>query len=114
MVRTISASDGAPGYAGAMPWQTRHVTRIGERRIAWLEAAPSAESDAHPVVLVHGLGTSDRWWAPTIPVLAERGLGEGHVPHRDQLHRGGVAPRRGRGLADHVPLRTKLVRAGSA
>ena len=59
-------------YAGRMPWQQRHVTRIGERRIAWLEAAPSAGSDAPPVVLVHGLGTSDRWWTPTIPVLAER------------------------------------------
>ena len=59
-------------YAGAMPWQQRHVTRIGERHIAWLEAAPTADSDAPPVVLVHGLGTSDRWWAPTIPVLAER------------------------------------------
>ena len=55
-----------------MPRQTRHVTRIGERRIAWLEAAPSAGSGAAPVVLVHGLGTSDRWWAPTIPVLADR------------------------------------------
>ena len=59
-------------YAGAMPWQQRHVTRADQRRIAWLEAAPTAGSDAPPVVLVHGLGTSDRWWAPTIPVLAER------------------------------------------
>ena len=55
-----------------MPWQQRHVTRAHQRRIAWLEAAPTAGSDAPPVVLVHGLGTSDRWWAPTIPVLAER------------------------------------------
>ncbi|HEU5203358.1 MAG TPA: alpha/beta hydrolase [Candidatus Limnocylindrales bacterium] len=55
-----------------MPWQQRHVTRADQRRIAWLEAAPTAGSDAPTVVLVHGLGTSDRWWAPTIPVLAER------------------------------------------
>jgi pimeloyl-ACP methyl ester carboxylesterase len=57
-----------------MSWQRRHVTRVGERRIAWLEAGPTvpATPDVLPVVLVHGLGTSDRWWAPTIPVLAER------------------------------------------
>ena len=59
-------------YAGDMPRQQRHVTRIDERRIAWLEAAPTSGRDAPPVVLVHGLGTSDRWWIPTIPVLAER------------------------------------------
>jgi 2-hydroxy-6-oxonona-2,4-dienedioate hydrolase len=54
-----------------MSWQQRHVTHLDQRHIAWLEAAPSAGSDAPPVVLVHGLGTSDRWWTPTIPVLAE-------------------------------------------
>jgi pimeloyl-ACP methyl ester carboxylesterase len=59
-----------------MSWQRRHVTRIGDVRIAWLDAGPT-EPALHgaappPVVLVHGLGTSDRWWAPTIPVLAER------------------------------------------
>jgi pimeloyl-ACP methyl ester carboxylesterase len=59
-----------------MIWQQRHVTRVGEPRIAWLEAGPTepahAGAGSPPVVLVHGLGTSDRWWAPTIPVLAER------------------------------------------
>ena len=58
-----------------MAWQRRHVTRIGDARIAWLEAGPTDGATAQtapPVVLVHGLGTSDRWWAPTIPVLAER------------------------------------------
>jgi pimeloyl-ACP methyl ester carboxylesterase len=58
-----------------MPWQTRHVARIGEQRIAWLEAGPSGPAGpvaARPVVLVHGLGTSDRWWSLTIPSLAER------------------------------------------
>ena len=43
-----------------MSWQQRHVQEIGERRIAWLEAAQCAGSDAPPVVLVHGLGTSDQ------------------------------------------------------
>jgi pimeloyl-ACP methyl ester carboxylesterase len=58
-----------------MPWQTRHVTQLGEHHIAWLEAGASATaspSPSRPVVLVHGLGTSDRWWALTIPDLAER------------------------------------------
>jgi pimeloyl-ACP methyl ester carboxylesterase len=55
-----------------MSSQQRHVTRIEQRHIAWLEAAPSPGSDAAPVVLVHGLGTSDRWWLPTIPELSER------------------------------------------
>ena len=59
-----------------MSWQQRHVTRIGDVRIAWLEAGPTESAPngagSPPVVLVHGLGTSDRWWAPTIPVLAER------------------------------------------
>ena len=61
-------------YAAAMSWQRRHVTRIGDARIAWLEAGPTVPvaPELAPVVLVHGLGTSDRWWAPTIPVLAER------------------------------------------
>jgi pimeloyl-ACP methyl ester carboxylesterase len=58
-----------------MSWQTRHVTQIGEQHIAWLEAGPSGPAGpvtARPVVLVHGLGTSDRWWSLTIPSLAER------------------------------------------
>jgi pimeloyl-ACP methyl ester carboxylesterase len=56
-----------------MTWKTRHVTQVGELRIGWLEAGPAGgvASSARPVVLVHGLGTGDLWWTPTISVLAE-------------------------------------------
>jgi pimeloyl-ACP methyl ester carboxylesterase len=55
--------------------QARHVTAIGEQRIAWLEAGPETAGPAlarSPVVLVHGLGTSEAWWSRTVPVLAAR------------------------------------------
>ena len=60
---------------------TRHVTEIGEQRIAWLEAGPASSGPASArngelplptVVLVHGLGTSEAWWTRTIPRLAAR------------------------------------------
>ena len=56
-----------------MTWKTRHVTQVGDLRIGWLEAGPAGGGDptARPVVLVHGLGTGDLWWTPTISVLAE-------------------------------------------
>jgi pimeloyl-ACP methyl ester carboxylesterase len=56
-----------------MTWKTRHVTQVGDLRIGWLEAGPAAGGDptARPVVLVHGLGTGDLWWTPTISFLAE-------------------------------------------
>jgi 2-hydroxy-6-oxonona-2,4-dienedioate hydrolase len=56
-----------------MTWKTRHVTQVGNLPIGWLEAGPAGGGDptARPVVLVHGLGTGDLWWTPTISVLAE-------------------------------------------
>jgi pimeloyl-ACP methyl ester carboxylesterase len=55
-----------------MTWKTRHVTQVGDLPIGWLEAGPAGGGDltARPVVLVHGLGTGDPWWTPTISVLA--------------------------------------------
>ena len=56
-----------------MTWKTRHVTQVGDLPIGWLEAGPAGGGDptARPVVLVHGLGTGDLWWTPTISVLAQ-------------------------------------------
>jgi pimeloyl-ACP methyl ester carboxylesterase len=56
-----------------LTWKTRHVTQVGDVPIGWLEAGPAGRGDptARPVVLVHGLGTCDLWWTPTISVLAE-------------------------------------------
>jgi pimeloyl-ACP methyl ester carboxylesterase len=56
-----------------MTWKTRHVTQVGDLPIGWLEAGPAGgvAQTAPSVVLVHGLGTGDLWWTPTISVLAE-------------------------------------------
>jgi len=56
-----------------MTWKTRHVTQVGDLPIGWLEAGPAGGGDptARPIVLVHGLGTGDLWWTPTISVLAQ-------------------------------------------
>ncbi len=48
------------------------------------------------------------------PIVVERSLGERDVPHHDHFHLGRVPPCRGRGLADQVPRRAKLLSTGGA
>jgi pimeloyl-ACP methyl ester carboxylesterase len=45
------------------------AAEVGAYRIHWLEAGEGPD----PVVLLHGLSGSSRWWQRNIPVLAARG-----------------------------------------
>ncbi len=56
-----------PGTKSA-PVYSRQV-EVDGRRVAYRVAGPERASDA--VVLVHGLAGSMRWWASTVPALAE-------------------------------------------
>ena len=48
---------------------TRHEIQVGEQTIYYQVAG---KEDGEPVILVHGLSASSRWWVRNIPALAER------------------------------------------
>ncbi len=48
---------------------TRHTIQVREQTIYYQVAG---QEDSEPVVLVHGLSASSRWWIRNIPALAER------------------------------------------
>ena len=68
---------------------TEREIRVGGRPVRH-----RATGEGPPLVLVHGLGGSTRWWEPVLPALAER-----HAVHLVDLPGFGAMARRGRRIA---------------